>query len=144
MSIEEMVAENQKTKSLALEFPSKPEKINEVETFVSKVQNLFKFREELFGNILVAITEAVNNAIFHGNKSDTNKQVAIRFLKNNGHLEFLIADEGNGFDYKNLPDPTSPENIEKPTGRGVFLMRNLADHCEFLNNGNTVKLKFKI
>ena len=62
----------------------------------------------------------------------------------NSHLIFKVKDEGPGFDFDNLPDPTAPENIEKPTGRGVFLMKNLADNCEFLDDGNTVELKFKI
>ena len=56
---------------------------------------------------------------------------------------FIISDEGHGFDYLNLPDPTDPENIEKPSGRGVFLMKHLADQIIFSENGRVVELYFR-
>jgi serine/threonine-protein kinase RsbW len=56
---------------------------------------------------------------------------------------FTISDEGHGFDYLNLPDPTDPENIEKPSGRGVFLMKHLADQIIFSENGRVVELYFR-
>jgi serine/threonine-protein kinase RsbW len=56
----------------------------------------------------------------------------------------VIEDEGPGFDYNNLPDPTAPENIEKPHGRGVFLMRKLADQCEFQDDGRIVIMDFTV
>jgi len=129
---------------LALTIASKPENITQVECFIEKIQKLLNFRDELYGNILVALTEAVNNAIFHGNQTNESKSVDIQFVEASGNLEFKVADQGPGFDHENLPDPTAPENIEKPTGRGVFLMRSLSDSCEYENNGNTVKLQFKL
>jgi serine/threonine-protein kinase RsbW len=56
---------------------------------------------------------------------------------------FIISDEGTGFDYYNLPDPTAPENLEKETGRGVFLMKELADQVIFSENGRVVEMYFK-
>ena len=55
-----------------------------------------------------------------------------------------IKDEGEGFDFNNLPDPTAPENLEKPTGRGVFLMKNLSDLVVFSDNGSVVEIHFKL
>ena len=59
-------------------------------------------------------------------------------------ITFTVFDEGTGFDFNDLPDPTSPENLEKPQGRGIFLMNHLADEVNFIDNGNVVQLKFSI
>ncbi len=79
----------------------------------------------------------------HGNKNNPDKYVKIGFDKGTQMLTFNVSDEGSGFNYNSLPDPTDPANIDKPHGRGIFLMRNLADTVEFLNNGKTVMLSFK-
>lgn len=127
-----------------ISFPSKAENLNQVEVLINKVCEDHKVNEDYYGNILIALTEAVNNAIHHGNKSNPNKQVSISFDSNGPALEFSIEDEGPGFDYENLPDPTDPQNIEKPHGRGVFLMRNLADEIGFENDGAIVKMTFNL
>ena len=57
-------------------------------------------------------------------------------------LKFIVTDEGSGFDPDSLPDPTAPENIEKVTGRGIFLMKHLADEVSFSESGNQVELIF--
>ena len=59
-------------------------------------------------------------------------------------LNFTITDQGKGFDHSNLPDPTAPENIDQPCGRGVFLMMQLADMVVFSNHGSTVEMQFRI
>ena len=86
--------------------------------------------------------EAVNNAIHHGNKSNPNKMVNLSYEMVDGILTFEIEDEGPGFDYNHLPDPTHPQNIEKPHGRGVFLMKNLSHNLEFFNEGAKVRISF--
>jgi serine/threonine-protein kinase RsbW len=91
----------------------------------------------------VAVTEAVNNAIIHGNKCNPDKKVKVYYEVDGDRIMFSVADEGTGFDYYNLPDPTAPENIEKPSGRGVFLMKHLADQVIFADNGKTVEMYFK-
>jgi serine/threonine-protein kinase RsbW len=93
--------------------------------------------------MLVALTEAVNNAITHGNKLDESKMVSLDFKHTGDEYYFTISDTGKGFDYDHVPDPTSPENIEKPDGRGIFLMKNLSDRVTFLDEGRTVELVFK-
>ena len=90
------------------------------------------------------MTEAVNNAIYHGNEGNPEKYIKIGFESGGNNIKFSIADEGNGFDYNNLPDPTDPLYIDKPNGRGVFLMKNLADQVEFNNNGQQVLLTFNL
>jgi serine/threonine-protein kinase RsbW len=127
-----------------LRIPSKPESLLLVERMVEDVCDVLGVKEEVYGNILLSVTEAVNNAIQHGNKYDLSKVVEISFYKTDQDLTFTIKDEGNGFDYSHLKDPTDPENLESPHGRGVFLMKNLADSVTFENEGREVKIGFKI
>ena len=126
-----------------LHIASRMEGITEVEALINALCEEFGVEETHYGEILIAMTEAVNNAIVHGNKLDSNKMVEIRVSVDGPVLEFRIADEGPGFDFENIPDPTSPENIEKPNGRGVFLMRQLADTCEFEELGRVAILRFE-
>jgi serine/threonine-protein kinase RsbW len=132
------------TEHESLRIASKAENIVLVEKFVDEICSIFKVHEDLYGNILVALTEAVNNAIYHGNQLNPNKSVDVSFSSKEGVLSFTIKDEGNGFDYNSLPDPTDPENIEKPNGRGVFLMKSLADKVTFEDNGSRVVIDFKL
>ena len=80
----------------------------------------------------------------HGNKSDPKKKVSVSCIHSPHSIVFTIADEGPGFDYYNLPDPTSPENLEKECGRGIFLMKHLTDQLIFSENGRVVELNFKL
>lgn len=125
-------------------FSSKSENIVFVEKLIEDICSEYKISEDHYGNILVALTEAVNNAIYHGNKSNPDKNIKICFENHNDSISFKVKDEGEGFNFEEIPDPTDPENIEKPNGRGIFLMRHLADKVDFHENGRTVELKFKI
>jgi serine/threonine-protein kinase RsbW len=120
------------------------ENLRLVEKFVDEVYDQYKFSDEIYGNILIATMEAANNAILHGNKNNAKKNVEISLKKSKRDLQLTVKDEGPGFDFKNIPDPTSPENIEKINGRGIFLMEKLSDKIEFLENGRIVKLTFKL
>jgi serine/threonine-protein kinase RsbW len=128
---------------LEFEFPSLPEKINLIESLVEDLKVELNLTEELEANILVSLSEAVNNAILHGNKLDPTKMVKLKMLKNPGEIIFYVEDEGPGFDEKEIKDPTAVENLDKPTGRGIFLMRNLADQVEFKENGRIVIISFR-
>lgn len=127
-----------------MQFPSVIENITLVEKLIDEVFAEYQVKEDYYGELLIAMTEAVNNAIVHGNKLDTSKQVRVTFTVEGNDMVFRVEDEGPGFDYNNLPDPTAPENIEKPHGRGVFLMRNLADSCEFEDDGRICTLRFAV
>ena len=128
--------------SKTIEIRSKIENIALVEKLVDDICEAYGVGEDYYGNILIAMTEAVNNAITHGNKQDPDKMVVVKFVEDEDVLKFIVNDQGPGFDYENIPDPTSPENIEKPNGRGVFLMSKLADEIEFDETGSKVELSF--
>jgi serine/threonine-protein kinase RsbW len=113
-----------------------------VEKLIDDLTSGFKLHSDVYGKILLAVVEGVNNAILHGNRADKSKHVVIDYEVSDCGLVFLIQDEGKGFDYKNLPDPTLQENLERTSGRGIFLMKHLADVIEFNEIGNQVKLVF--
>jgi len=130
------------TKSIVI--PSSIEHIPEVEQFIDEVYNEYNFSKEIYGNVLISLLELVNNAIVHGNKKNPEKQVTISALVEKDILVCRVRDEGNGFDFNNLPNPVAKENIDKPFGRGIFFVKHLSDKCEFLNNGTTVEVHFNI
>lgn len=125
-----------------IDFPAKAENIALAEKLIDEACQKQGVHESHYGNILIALTEAVNNAIHHGNRLDPAKSVMLGYLVKGDKILFQVGDEGPGFDYEHLPDPTDPQNIEKPHGRGVFLMRALADSVEFSDNGATVTMVF--
>jgi serine/threonine-protein kinase RsbW len=127
-----------------LELRSDADSLSVVEHMIDDVRTKYNISEDVFGNMLVAITEAVTNAIYHGNKSDASKKINVSCTHSPHSIVFTIADEGKGFDYYNLPDPTSPENLEKECGRGIFLMKHLTDQLIFSENGRVVELNFKL
>lgn len=129
------------SKSITLR--SRVESVGEVENLINSIFEDHDLSPDYYGNMLVALTEAVNNAITHGNKLDETKNVHFSFKHQGDEFRFTIKDEGNGFNYDKIPDPTSPENIEKPDGRGIFLMEHLANEVVFSDNGSTVELIFK-
>ncbi|MBQ3657283.1 MAG: ATP-binding protein [Bacteroidales bacterium] len=128
----------------SLSFGSDLEEISSVEKFIDSLCTDYSISEEVYGNILIATIEAVKNAIVFGNNNDREKPVAVSAYTADDCLVISVKDGGNGFDYENLPDPTLPENIEKISGRGVFLIKNLADKTEFLDNGSRIKMTFKL
>jgi serine/threonine-protein kinase RsbW len=125
-----------------LKIDSSADNLRLVERLIEDVCEIYNVSEDNYGNILIAVTEAVNNAIYHGNKGNPGKSVQIGFENLDKKITFTVSDEGPGFDYKNLPDPTDPKNIDKVNGRGVFLMKHLADKVEFNNDGKEVLLTF--
>ena len=127
-----------------IELSSKLESLSQIENFIDDVCEQYKFGEDHYGNILIALTEAVNKAITHGNKLDPSKSVNLNMETTANDVEFTVKDEGVGFDVDMVPDPTLPENIEKLSGRGIFLMKSLADNVDFEENGRIIKLRFSI
>lgn len=125
-----------------LKINSNVESLRLVERLIEDVCDVYNVNEDCYGNMMIAVTEAVNNAIHHGNKNDPTKTVKIGFESENNKLIFSVTDEGEGFDHLGLPDPTDPSNLDKPSGRGVFLMKHLADFIQFEENGQRVLLGF--
>ena len=128
--------------SIKIQIPSISENIRIIESFIDNTRDKFHLDDDIYGNIVIAVTESVNNAIVHGNKSNRNKNVSISLSLNDNIIKFRIEDEGGGFDFQNLPDPTSPENLDKPSGRGIFLMKHLSDEVSFSQEGSVVELSF--
>lgn len=121
-----------------------PANICQVEQYLQEVFKEYQLDNKLYPNVLVSITEAVNNAILHGNKSDCSKFVVLGTTRMKKHICFRISDEGQGFDPASIPDPTLPENLECCGGRGVFLMNQLSDRVVFSDNGRTVEIEFAL
>ncbi len=98
------------------------------------------FSEQVVFAIRLALDEALNNAISHGNKRDPNKQVTIRYAVNQQGVTITVTDQGPGFDPKDVPDPTLEENITEPHGRGIMLMRAYMTKVSFTDAGRSVTL----
>lgn len=130
--------------SIRIEIPSLSENIRMIESFIDNAKEKFHLNDDIYGNIMIAVTEAVNNAIKHGNRNNSLKNVALALSLEDGLIKFKVEDEGEGFDFHNLPDPTAPENLEKPGGRGIFLMKHLSDEVDFKEKGRIVELSFYI
>lgn len=111
--------------------PSTIEQVAKVEKFLMRLKKSLKIDDERFYKLLVAVTEAVNNGIIHGNKRDASKMVILKCDFTDGILTFSIHDEGPGFAHDHLPDPLADENLMRDHGRGVFLIRSLMDSVRF-------------
>jgi serine/threonine-protein kinase RsbW len=123
--------------------PSDYQSLIDVEKLVGTVCEEFGVQEDAFGNVLIAVSEAVNNAIQHGNQNNPDAKVEVTVGNQADVFCIQIKDQGTGFSYESLPDPTAPENLLKDSGRGVFLMQRLADEVEFVNTGSVVNLYFR-
>ncbi|MCB0507006.1 MAG: ATP-binding protein [Chitinophagales bacterium] len=123
---------------------SKLENISKVESLIEDLRMQLKIDEKQYGNMLLASVEAVTNAIEHGNNLDESKQVFIHAQRKSSIFCLSVKDEGKGFNPDILPDPTSPKYIEDPDGRGVFLMRKLADEVLFSEGGRCVEMHFNL
>ena len=126
----------------SLSIPSDFSELTKVESLIDNVCAKLAVNEDYYGNVLIAVTEAVNNAIQHGNKFDTNLSVDLYVGDKETDFCFSVKDHGEGFDYINLPDPTAAQNIEKENGRGIFLMKSLSEDVVFDDHGSNVHIYF--
>ena len=118
-----------------LKIPSDLNELKNVEHLVKKIFDQYQLDTTSFSKIHICITEAITNAIVHGNEHNQNKFVTVSTKYQNKHLYIQITDEGQGFDPCKIPDPTLPENIYKSGGRGVFIIHELSDYVSFKNDG---------
>jgi serine/threonine-protein kinase RsbW len=95
---------------------------------------------EVFG-VHLAVEEALVNAIKHGNKEDPAKSVRVKVQTSPDQLRVEIVDEGAGFDPGQVPDPTSPERLNRPHGRGLMLIHNFMTHVEYKGRGNELVME---
>lgn len=125
--------------------PNKHSTLDLVETLVENVKNHYAISNDLYYNILIAVSEAVNNAMTHGNKMDPAKNVFFELFANAHELEIIVQDQGTGFDPSSISDCTMEENLFKESGRGIYIMKSLSDNFEIITseNGTTFILHFK-
>jgi len=128
--------------NIQIQIPSIPENIRIVESFIDNAKEKYQLDDDIYGNIMIAVTESVSNAIIHGNQKNVLKSVRLNLSLEDSLIKFIIEDEGLGFDFDNLIDPTLPENLDKPGGRGIFLMKNLCDEVKFKGDGRITELSF--
>lgn len=130
--------------NLELKIPSEALNLNQVEEFLQDVFLHYDIDQTTFGPVLLCLNEAVKNAIEHGNKFDKEKMVHIWSSRKGNCLYFVVADQGEGFDYKIIPDPTSLENLKNESGRGIHIIKNICEKVEFRKRGNIIKLTFRL
>jgi serine/threonine-protein kinase RsbW len=109
------------------------------ERIIGMLEKLNFSAKDVFG-VRLALEEALVNAIKHGNGSDPTKHVRINCCVDGDVARIEIEDEGPGFSPGEVPDPTNDENLEKPGGRGIMLMRAFMTEVNFVGNGNKVQL----
>lgn len=126
-------------KTYSLVLPSDRKEISKFESLLVEINNEFGMAMEKFINFQIAASEAIVNAIVHGNKQNPEKKVFVEVITDDEKLEMRIKDEGEGFDVSKLPDPTDESNLYKESGRGVFIIRSLVD--EFYIESNTAGTK---
>ncbi len=117
--------------------------LKKVEDFLINIFNEYKLEKKYFNKIYLCISEAVINSIKHGNKNDWNKQVSIIVNFSKDEMDIQIEDEGDGFDINEVKNPILKENINKESGRGIFIIKNLSDKIEYNEKGNRVQLKIE-
>lgn len=132
---------------ITFRFQSISENIHKVKDIVEQIEREYnvQFPEETRHRILIALSEAVNNAIEHGNKQDENAYIEIRAFRRNNDLLIDVEDQGEGFTPSRIPDPRTAENIYRERGRGLFLMKELSDEIRFFStpSGFTTELLFR-
>jgi serine/threonine-protein kinase RsbW len=116
-----------------------------IEQFVDEISDFYNINNSYYGNILIAITEAFENAVVHGNQGVENRMISIKFQNEPYGFDFIISDEGKGFNYKKIPETNDFfDKKSKKEKKGFFLIKMLTDGIEFNEKGNEIKLIFKI
>ena len=117
--------------------------LKKVEKFLIDIFNDYNFEKKYFNKIYLCISEAVVNAIKHGNKNDLKKYVSIAVDCSLLDIKVQIEDEGDGFDINQVKDPTSKENLNNESGRGIFIIRKLSNQIEYNEKGNRIQFKIE-
>jgi serine/threonine-protein kinase RsbW len=120
--------------------------IENLPNYLDEALSGLKISTDKYNNILLALTEAVNNAIIHGNKNDIKKEINLEFVITDEYIKIIVTDEGEGFDPDKVPDPTLPENLLSEHGRGIFIMKHFVDEIKVEKSpkGSSLILKIKL
>jgi serine/threonine-protein kinase RsbW len=133
------------SRDLVLELPTDVRTIEHaVEYVIGRCPCCAEEARRLDLNFRVGLTEALSNAMLYGNSRDPSKRVLVEIAFLDQCIQARVTDQGDGFDPSAVPDPTTPENLTKPCGRGLFLMRKLLDEVKYNAQGNQVTLVLKL
>lgn len=126
-------------------FRSELSELEQLPPFLEEVENTFTLSDDVKARLMLVLSEALTNAILHGNKLDSEKLARVKvWTENNEKLCVKVEDEGSGFDPDKLPDPLKEDNLLKPSGRGVYLMREYADSVAYNDRGNILQISFSL
>lgn len=128
----------------SFEFPAKIENISKVESIIDNICSEYDLGCEKYGKICMAVIAAAENGIIHGNKLDSEKYLNLSYKINDREIGFVVSDQGAGFNYKIVPDPTNIKMKLVKKGRGIYVMKLLSDEIKFRGRGNEVELKFRL
>lgn len=131
-------------KQIELIISSELGNILKVEGFLEQIMSEFDVEDRDRAKVALSVVEAVNNSILYGNKLNPAKKVELKAEKDGDKLTVTVRDEGEGFEYWKIPDPTTPANIMKIAGRGLYLMMTLTDDLLFHQNGKEVIMMFNL
>lgn len=125
-----------------ISFASARENVSRIEPFLRSIPCVHELPENVYYNALIVLTEAVNNAIIHGNHCNESKEVDVVVNVSTDRLHIVVTDQGSGFNPDKVPDPRRRENILKDGGRGVFLIKALSEDVRytFLEPGMKVEM----
>lgn len=129
-----------------LRLSSEEKSVHQIEPIIRDMSAKLNLQEEKYYDIHICCTEAVNNAIEHGNKFDTDKKVSFELIACEKAIEVIVKDEGNGFDPNAVANPLDEENIFKPSGRGIFIIKELSDRTSIISTpeGTTINFVFDL
>jgi serine/threonine-protein kinase RsbW len=125
---------------VAISIPSDTAEAQRIHSLLVGKLKEHNYSEKVIFGVKLAFEEALVNAIVHGNELDRNKNVKVRFSVNDKQVTLEVEDEGPGFRPEDVPDPTAPENLERPCGRGLLLMRAYMTSCDFVPPGNKCRM----
>lgn len=107
--------------------------------FVTDIQKKSQLEDETTGNLMLLLSEAVTNAIVHGNKLDKKKKVEVEVQINSDKIVSTVKDQGDGFELNTTNNPLKEENLLKDSGRGIFLIKEISDSMDYLDDGTTIR-----
>lgn len=129
-------------KGNSIAIPSDQEFLPDVDIFIEGILRGFGAEESIVADIAISVSELVNNAILHGNKSTLEKAVTVTISKANGEVAITVADQGGGFDPLSVENPIDDANLLKEVGRGLFIVKSLMDKVDIdaSNTGTTIRI----
>jgi serine/threonine-protein kinase RsbW len=117
-------------RTFELSVPSRLEEMAAVHTLVEEAIKELQLSEDLAHWIELTVSESMINAIQHGNKCDPSKEASLRISSDGNCIEVIVEDQGKGFELTDVADPTNVENLLKPSGRGILIIRSFMDEVD--------------